>query len=166
MLHLHSIEPSSLWNNLKWPLRSNLNWPPSGPPESKSWPRRCICIQLSQAALETASNGLYKAASISLQVALEILYCLPQSSVSIIRSLTSAIYITYIHSWMILLLGIYIPSNTFIQQLLTYVFYPKRPQYLKNSQSHLHCPSEIWLLLCYLTTYANMYMSKFKWNTQ
>ena len=64
---LHSIEPSSLKQPQtvpKCPLH----------PESKSWPRRCICIQLSQAALETASNGLYEAASIGLQVALEISY--------------------------------------------------------------------------------------------
>ena len=150
-LHLHSIEPSSLWNNLKWPLQSSLNWPASGPPESKSWPRRCICIHLSQAALETASNGLYEAASIGLQVALEILCCLPQSSVSIIRSLTSAIYITYIHTFLNdpASRNIY-PSNTFIQQLLTYVFYPKRPQYLKNSQSHLNWRSEFFKAFLFL----------------
>jgi len=29
-LHLHSIEPSSLRNSLKWPLRNSLNRPPSG----------------------------------------------------------------------------------------------------------------------------------------
>ena len=126
-LHLHSIAPRSLRNSLKWPLWCSLNWSPSGPSESKFWPRRCICIQLNQAALETASNGLYEAASIGLQVALEISYRLLSPNRQFPHSITHQCHIHYIHTFLNdpASRNIY-PSNTFIQQLLTYVFYPPK----------------------------------------
>ena len=114
-LHLHSIEPSSLRNSINWLLWSSLNRPLSVPPESKFWPRRCICIQLSQAALETASNGLNETASIGLQVALEISYRLLSPNRQFPHSITHQCHIHYIHTFLNdpASRNIY-PSNTFI----------------------------------------------------
>ena len=71
-LHLHSIEPSSLRNSLKWPLRSSLNRPPSGL-------RDLLSPSIPQSSVSTFDHS-------------PVPYTLH----------------TYIHSWMILLLGIYI----------------------------------------------------------
>ena len=104
-LHLHSIEPSSLRNSLKWPLRSSHHRPPSGL-------RDLLSPSIPQSSVSTFDHSP-----------------VPYTLHTFLNDPASR--------------NIY-PSNTFIQQLLTYVFYPKRTQYLKNSQSHLHCPSEIF----------------------